>query len=650
MHLLFRRARGVWLACGLGSVVFCALLVGLLYGAWPAEARQAKRVRAQLAVDSCDIPARNNNISTTACAPSPNPFNASFLVSNTANDGNDPDWYVISIPADHKLVVTATATLLLQVQIFASTSSPSPSFVGENNLTSVAVYTNSGPSTIEVFVFVTNTSTIKPAFSYTLSWSTQLIQIPTPTPVGGQDDREPNNTPADAWNSSPQKSFINIGAQLVNLNFYPPASAPPGAIRENGDVDWYWFYAPAGRRIRVTTAVQIGVDTELFLFNDSIFSYASPNTNTVNVGLLASNDDYQPLDRSSQIIFTTPYEGRYWIKVWNKDGSPRLPQHTYSLQVAELLESTPTPTVTSTPFPGQPDRFEYNGDFDYATLIAPGVKYDNLNFVPFQPPSRDTVDNDFFRLPVKQGIFYTCETLDLSPGTDTNIIVYDQNRNGIGGNDDISPDERARGNLRSRFSWLSSYTGHAYILVGEVTPPTAERGVERTYSLQCSIGLPPTLTPTPELSTPTPTSIPPTPLPPEPTMTPFPTPRPAQNLSVRSAPTTPPTTGKPIGSAAPRELEINVLLFVDRNGNNDFDPASGEGLQRVSVRLFDDVTGLPLGQSFTDNDGRVRVVLQSNNPVRVSIPILGVSTVVTESPGLVRVMLTTRAPALRRLP
>ncbi len=613
-----------------------------------------ERPRSQFQADFCDIAPPFNNAPNNPCSPPSNPFNATFLVSGTTNDGNDPDWYLLTVPGGQKLAVTATnAVQLLQVQLFSNPSAPNLEYTGDNNLTSVAFYTNNTSAPLQVLVFVSNTANVpsKPVFAYTLLWNFQPIFVPTPTPIGGPDDREPNNTPHEAWNASPQKSFINVGAQLASLNFYPPASAPAGAVRENGDVDWYWFFAPAGKRIRVATTVQVGVDTELFLFNNTILAYTGTNTNTTNSGLLGFNDDYQPLDRGSQIIFNTPYDGIYWVKVWNKDGSPRLPQHTYSLQVVELLENTPTPTPTNTPFPGQPDRLEYNGDFDYATLIAPGVKYDNLNFVPFQPPSPNTVDNDFFKLPVKQGIFYTCETLDLSPGTDTNIIVYDQNRNGIGGNDDISPEERARGNFRSRLSWLSTYTGHAYILVGEVTPPQAEQGVARTYSLQCNIGLPDTPTPTPDLSTPTPTFVPATPLPPEPTMTPFPTPRPAQNLSVRNAPPTPlpPPTGE-TASTAPRELEINVLVFADRNGNQEFDPATGEGVRRVSVRLFDEATGLPLAQGYTDNDGRLRLTVRTNNPVRVSIPLANTSTVVNDSPANVRVMFQSRVQPPRRLP
>ncbi len=463
---------------------------------------------------------------------------------------------------------------------------------------------------------------------------TPLPPSPTPTPLGAVPDAyEPNNSPQQVTQTN--VSFINVGQQLTNLNFYTSALGSDGGppVFHEGDVDWYFFYGRAGSTYRVTTAVQPGVDTELFIYrNDQL----PPNNLFTNVGLVAANDDYQPLDRGSQVIFVAPYEGVYWIKLWNKDRSPRVGGQIYSLTVVELAPGTPTPTPPPTPFPAGADRFEYNGDFDSATLIAPGVKYDNLNFVPFQPPSPDTVDNDFFRMPVKQGVYYTCETLDLAGGADTNIIVYNQDRVGIGGNDDISPENKAIGRFESRFSWLSGYTGYAYILVGEVNPPRANEGQIRSYSLICNIGIPATPTPTPNPFPPTatPPPLPPTPPPPEATPTPFPTPRPAQNLVVRPVE---PSLSQPIvaPTPTPRVLLIDVQVFNDLNRNGQFDP--GEGILGAPVRLSDEQSGAPLGQAFTDSDGRVRVSVVNDGPVRVNVPLFGFSTVVDQPSATLRI-------------
>ena len=50
----------------------------------------------------------------------------------------------------------------------------------------------------------------------------------------------------------------------------------------------------------------------------------------------------------------------------------------------------------------------------------------------------------------------TCRTLDLTPGTDTNLILYDNDRNGINGNDDVN---RAAGDLSSSVSYYVTYRG-----------------------------------------------------------------------------------------------------------------------------------------------------------------------------------------------
>jgi hypothetical protein len=472
---------------------------------------------------------------------------------------------------------------------------------------------------------------------------------PPPTPVGANPDPyEPNDLPPIVQGQAPIRSFVNVGQQLTNLNFY---TQPNTNTLQFGDVDWYFFYGRGGAAYRVTTEVQPGVDTELFIYRPDQLPASNAFTTT---GLLASNDDYQPLNRGSQVTFVAPFDGLFWIKVWNKDQAPRVAGQTYNLSVVELAPNTPTPTntplptFTPTPFPAGADQYEYNGDFDFATLIAPGVKYSGLTFVPFQPPTPDTVDNDFFKLPVKQGVFYTCETQDLAGGADTNIIVYNQDRVGIGGNDDISPEDKAQGRFQSRFSWLSAYTGYAYILVGDVNPPRAGEAQARSYSLICTIGLPATPTPTPDPNPPTatPPPLPPTPLPPEPTPTPFPTPRAAQNLVVQRFDTRP-TPAPPRPTPTPRLLIIDVHVFNDYNRNNLLD--AGEGIARASVRLADERTGTPLAQGFTDADGRARFPLSNDGPVQVNVPAFNFSTVVTDSVTL-RIGIEPRIAPPARIP
>jgi len=251
---------------------------------------------------------------------------------------------------------------------------------------------------------------------------------------------------------------------------------------------------------------------------------------------------------------------------------------------------------------------------------------------------------------VKQGIYYTCQTLNLTPGTDTNLIVYNQDHVGIGGNDDISPEETAKGNFASRFSWLSSYTGWAFALVGPVNPPKANEAGGTGYSLRCDIGLPTTPTPTGTLTAnpnPIATYVPPSPQPPEPTMTPYPTPRSAQNLPVRQINI---ATATPIPqmTATPRSVTLNVQVFNDINNNGLLDP--GEGISGVSMRLSDEQSGVPLAQGLTDADGRLSITVQNSGPVRLSVPLFGYSVLVVEDTLTVRIAVVSAVTLPDRIP
>ncbi len=594
------------------------------------------------------------------------------------NNPADTDWYIVSLPAAS--VITLTASTSASVGGISITgyinAENNPSGTTSGGLTSaVSVISNTSTSqavTAYFKVFNTRPDYLVYQVSYVIAGI--VVAAPTVTPIPGTIDAyEPNDTP-DLVDTR-KVSYINIGSQIQNVNFFTPTGPVidgtpyPVGTRENGDVDWYFFYARkhvslggSGGIYRIATSISPGVDTEIFIFKEppprgsDIYLVNRPD-NVPN--LLGSNDDIAPTQRQSQFDLTAPADGIYWIKVWNKDPTPRGTGQTYSISVVENpLPATNTPVATTSPvpataFPGGFDQFEYNGDFSFSTLIAPNTKYSNLNFVPYQPPSLDTPDNDFFRLPVRQGLYYTCETLDLSQGTDTNIIIYSQSNydSGITGNDNINEAEFQRGNFASRVSWLSGYTGYAYILVGQVILPRANEAAGRTYALQCTIGLPNTPTPiasaTP-LFTPTPL-VPPTPIPPEATLTPFPTPRLAQNLPVRELP---PIGGNliatPTPAPTPMPISLDVQVFTDQNKNGLLDRS--EGIANVSVRILDENTQTPLGQAFTDGEGRVRFAITNDGPIRLSVPLFGYSTVVTEPNTIVRIGLVPQLQVPDRIP
>lgn len=484
----------------------------------------------------------------------------------------------------------------------------------------------------------------------------------TPQPFNG-DAFEPNNTPAEVLAQNPPRSFISAGQVLNGLNFNNGAGV--GAA---GDVDWVQMYVKGGATYQLTTIVQPGVDTELFIYRDQADE------------VIATNDDYRPLDRGSQAQFTAQADGRYWVKIWNKDPSPRAVGQSYALELKEILLTTPTavpsatlaPTPTLLPSaspvptvkainPNGADKFEYNGDVASAAAIELNKIYDFLNFAPFNPSAPNVVDNDFYKLSVARGSTFSCHTFNLGGGADTSMIVYNQALTEVGRNDDVSDEDRNKGNLGSRVTWQAKADGFVYILVFDAYPLPADAAAKRTYALQCYFGAkPPETAPkaTPDFEPPPQVKPPPPPTKPPlnqtgtgaaPAPPPAPDLPPAPNATVavaailqnaplvvpvrplpRSLPTTVPPPSVPM-----RTTVLTLQLFSDANANGIAEPI--EGIGGVSVRVLDDGTGELLDQALTDRDGNVRFVVLSAGGVRVSVPMLTYVQVVNEAAANIRI-------------
>lgn len=283
--------------------------------------------------------------------------------------------------------------------------------------------------------------------------------------------------------------------------------------------------------------------------------------------------------------------------------------------------NTPQPFATATPVPGA-DRFEPNFDFDRAGLIALGVKYPNLSFVPWAGADPYSRDDDWFKVWVKPGLLVTCETLDLGPGVDTNLIMYDNNRNSIGGNDDI---DRAAGNFASRLSYYVTYLGYLYLDIGQPFAVDPNQVGGFTYSVQCMTGSGPTPTPTATRPTSTPAPVVPTNTP-IPTLAPTDTPAPTSTppfIQVRQLPTV-----TPAGQASVL-IPISLQVYYDLNNNRQPDP--GEGVVGVSVHVTDVTTGQALLRAFTDEFGFASLTASAPGVVRLSVPYLNYSVVVQPS-------------------
>ena len=417
---------------------------------------------------------------------------------------------------------------------------------------------------------------------------------PTPTATGGPpilvDQYEPNDSFEDATD------IASDAPALCNLTLWPV-----------GDQDFFRFVGKANSAYEIlTSGLSPGLDTEITLYN-------------TRLNEIASNDDYQIGSRASRVTTRADVDGFYYIRVINNDPSDPANKR-YCLEINEVAPPTPPPA-----FPPGADACEFNSTFETACVIGEGQTL-NLTFVPTLGSEQDT---DKFRLWIKPGIFYTCETLNLSPVTDTNMILYDGNTNPF--NPWIGNDDKAPGDFGSRVTYLSTYTGWLYVEVGPVNPPESlEVAAQHTYDLTCT-GI--VATPTP---TATPTVLPPaggggfpvaTAVPtgtPEPTATPFdisifftPTPAPPPVIQIQPLPTA-------TAFAAGQEVTINVTLYYDSNLN--FMPELTEGIADVAIALYDNATGQLLAYGQTNEAGMIRFSsINTSGAVRVVVPFLGYS-------------------------
>jgi len=428
---------------------------------------------------------------------------------------------------------------------------------------------------------------------------------PTPTSQAATataiftDRYEPNNTLQSAYPTAAGASA------LCSATLWP-----------SGDVDWYRFIGKAGSAYEVFTKnLTAGLDTVLSVYD---------TTGRV----ISTNDDAEFGTRASKVVFSAGADGYYYARIINNNNVDPA-NKTYCFEIDEIAgTATPTAFPTGTRVPGV-DICEYNGDFNSACLIGSGESFD-MNFVPMWG---EGPDNDFYRLWVKPGLLYTCETFALSSVNDTNMILYDQNGNGLGGNDD-----RAPGDFSSEVSWYANYTGWLYVLIGPVAPPEYALSFLYTYSLRCTevvatptatpqptfppssggpIIRPPTSTPTPavtEFFTPTPFSVV--------TVIAVNTPTPTPNIQVIPLPTSTPA------AATGQTVSFDLTVYYDANLN--FAPELTEGVENVAVQIYDNLTNELLAFGYTNEAGTVRFSsLTLSGMIRISIPFLQFSQVTT---------------------
>ncbi len=422
-----------------------------------------------------------------------------------------------------------------------------------------------------------------------------------------------------------------------------------------------------------TITVAIGLRDDYYRLDNAQLYYrytvkAVPDkTINYDLGIIVYDKYHQPIitdsnpfdGNSAQVILHTDDYGPYFFRVFQR--SEQCKGSTYSLILSSAAPtSTPTPTstpVTPTPKPETPtpvptwvsgfDKYEPNYDFGNATTIAPGVEY-SMNFIPWGGWNED---NDFLKVWVKPGLIFTCETYDLAPALDTNIIIYNgpSTDQAIGGNDD-----RELGDYSSRVSYYSTYEGYLYLLVGHGGRISGPDVFDSNYKFRCERSLPgtPVVTSTPPPAGATATPVPSkdqwptaTPRPAEPTATaeatatpppptPTSTPEPPASTQLTVRPIKTPTPVVPTPTP-PGFRTFRVLIYYDENEDNQL--GAGEGISGFFVRVQDPASsasggsGDELAHGYTDEQGQLSLTVPTVKTVRVLVPLLGFDRLVEPS-------------------
>lgn len=431
---------------------------------------------------------------------------------------------------------------------------------------------------------------------------------PTRTPIATPiyvDQYEPNNTLQTAYT-------LSAGQVLPAITLWPV-----------GDIDYFRFHAKTGSVYEVSTsALDPGLDTYLTVYD-------------TNGNVIGANDDAEPLSRASEVTISAGQTGFYFFSVVNRDPTDPVDQ-TYSVGVTEVL-GTATPTRVASV-----DDCEPNGSFQTACAL----QLDVAHSADFVPPVGTGEDNDFYRIWVKAGLYYTCETSNLSTLNDTNMILYTcpGEECGVGGNDDI---DTLGGNLGSRVSYLANYTGWLYALVGPGPNLEPEYALSPlyTYTMMCTQAAPP---PTATRAVATggggvgdkgggvfPTS------------TPSVTPTPDGTAAAPATPTPRPIVViRPLATATPagpdvQQINLEITVYYDLN--NNFVAEATEGVMDVAVAVYDNASGQLLSLGFTNEEGRVRFgPLTTTGPVRLAVPYLNFSQLIADESAAIQLRIAPR--------
>jgi hypothetical protein len=540
--------------------------------------------------------------------------------SYSRNEGTNPNTATISVQIAGTFATSPATVEYIGIAGTATQGAANDYTIGG---TGVLTFTTT-PSTQTFTVTIVQDTVFEPDEFFTL-----VLRNPVNAVLGGinsatftilNDDAAPTNTPTatsgappifvDAYepnNTLPEAYTTSSGTKLCSITLWP-----------TGDLDYFRFVGKSGSYYIVsTTDLESGIDTQMIVYN--------PQGNEI-----ARNDDYEVGNRRSQVTITANSNGYYYARIENRDPSDPADK-TYCFEVREI--NPPTPTPSHTPPPGGPDDevCEFNSTIATACTIGLGQTY-SFNFVPYFGSPQDT---DMFRIWMKPGIEYTCETtIPAGSFADTNIIFL--NNDGGDFQPNLGNDDKELGDLGSKLSYRSAYTGWLHIMVGPVNVPEFEESANYTYQIECTSSVA-TATPIPTAtsafvggglpSVPTATPIV------FPTFPPTPTPIDLSSFNTPLPPTPPAVQFQPLPTSTPlsggaRTSTINVTIYYDQNEN--FMPELTEGIMDTAVSLYSNSSGELVSFGYTNEAGLIRFdSISVVGAVRVVVPFLNYTQIVT---------------------
>ena len=279
-----------------------------------------------------------------------------------------------------------------------------------------------------VMVVPTPTATRPATATSTPTATSSAAPTYAPTPQGGTDTYEADDTRAQA-------SLIETDgtAQTHTLN---PA----------GDRDYVFFQARGGTRYTMETG-NLGLECDTVI-----------TLNDEDGAELRQDDDGGEETLASRLSWTAREDGRLFVEVRQFDKEVEAEGTEYDIWVSE-----------SEPLVFEADEYEPDNTLEQANQLTLDVPQTHNVHLEGDP--------DWLLLQVEKGSTYVLETLDLGAGIDTIIYLYDE-----GGDELVHNDDSGEDGVGSRIIWTADSTGVLYVMVRDYWDDTVAEDMEYTIS------------------------------------------------------------------------------------------------------------------------------------------------------------------------